>query len=426
MNELKELSSNGFVELSSLDIEYNLMNLNQLVFEVTDACNLRCKYCGYADLYEGYDERENLKFPFYKAKLIIDYLYEYWKRGHCEDVINPVSIGFYGGEPLLNVPFIQEVIDYIESLAPVGKKFHYSMTTNAMLLDKYMDFLVEKEFRLLISLDGDEKGQSYRVDAKGRNSFDKVFANIQLLRSKYPEYFGRFVMFNSVLHNRNEVESIYHFIKNKFGKEPSIAPLNNSGIREDKIEEFYNTYQNITESIQKSTNCEALKNELFIKGPETSMLLDYVHNHSGNVFYGYNDLLYDKKHISFPPSGTCIPFSKKMFVTVKGRILQCERINHEFALGEVTDDGVELNLESAARQHNEYAFKYITQCKTCARKRACVQCIYQIDDIHDEKSKCSSYCSAKQYEKLNEYCMDYLDKHPELYKRILKEVVVRG
>lgn len=166
------------------------MNLNQLVFEVTDACNLRCKYCGYADLYEGYDERENLKFPFYKAKLIIDYLYEYWKRGYCEDVINPVSIGFYGGEPLLNVPFIQEVIDYIESLAPVGKKFHYIMTTNAMLLDKYMDFLVEKEFRLLISLDGDEKGQSYRVDAKGRNSFYKVFANIQLLRTKYPEYFG--------------------------------------------------------------------------------------------------------------------------------------------------------------------------------------------------------------------------------------------
>ena len=134
MKELKELSSNGFIEISSLDIEYNLMNLNQLVFEVTDACNLRCKYCGYADLYEGYDERENLKFPFYKAKLIIDYLYEYWKRGYCEDVINPVSIGFYGGEPLLNVPFIQEVIDYIESLAPIGKKFHYSMTTNAMHL----------------------------------------------------------------------------------------------------------------------------------------------------------------------------------------------------------------------------------------------------------------------------------------------------
>lgn len=66
------------------DIEQNLINLRQLVFEVTDSCNLRCKYCGYADLYEGYDKRENKKLPFYKAKLIIDYLFHnYWiqKKG---------------------------------------------------------------------------------------------------------------------------------------------------------------------------------------------------------------------------------------------------------------------------------------------------------------------------------------------------------
>ena len=31
-------------------IKYNLIHLHHLIFEVTDACNLRCKYCGYADL----------------------------------------------------------------------------------------------------------------------------------------------------------------------------------------------------------------------------------------------------------------------------------------------------------------------------------------------------------------------------------------
>ncbi len=412
--------------ISSLDIEYNLINLKQLVFEVTDACNLRCKYCGYADLYEGYDSRENLKLPFHKAKLIIDYLYGYWVKSYCAEVTDPISIGFYGGEPLLNVPFIQKVIEYMESLAPVGKKFHYSMTTNAMLLDKYMDFLVEKEFRLLISLDGDEEGQSYRVDAKGTNSFDRVYANIKLLRSRYPDYFKRFVRFNSVLHNRNGVESIYRFIKDEFGKEPSISPLNNSGIRKDKVEEFYRTYQNMAESIQKAANCEALKNELFIKGPEAGLLLDYIHSHTGNVFYSYNDLLLGKEHLSFPPSGTCSPFSKKMFITVKGRILQCERINHEFALGQITDEQVQLDLEQVAKQHNDYIFRYINQCETCAMNQSCAQCVYQIDDIHDSKSKCRSYCSLKQYKKHTEYCMNYLDKHPELYNRILKEVVVRS
>lgn len=31
----------------------NLINLKQLIFEVTDTCNLRCKYCSYSELYEG-------------------------------------------------------------------------------------------------------------------------------------------------------------------------------------------------------------------------------------------------------------------------------------------------------------------------------------------------------------------------------------
>lgn len=57
----QSLNSNNmkdYILTTPNDIEQNLINLKQLVFEVTDACNLRCKYCGYADLYEGYDKRE--------------------------------------------------------------------------------------------------------------------------------------------------------------------------------------------------------------------------------------------------------------------------------------------------------------------------------------------------------------------------------
>lgn len=35
------------------EIQGALINLKQLTFEVTDACNLQCKYCGYGDLYFG-------------------------------------------------------------------------------------------------------------------------------------------------------------------------------------------------------------------------------------------------------------------------------------------------------------------------------------------------------------------------------------
>lgn len=41
------------------------------------------------------------------------------------------------------------------------------MTTNGILLDRYMDFLVKHEVSLLISLDGNSVHNQLRVDKKG-------------------------------------------------------------------------------------------------------------------------------------------------------------------------------------------------------------------------------------------------------------------
>ena len=154
-------SNKMFKIISPKDIEYNLIHTKQIVFEITDKCNLSCKYCGYADLYEGYDVRKGKELPFEKAKLLVDYLYSLWEQNRVNGVIEPVTIGFYGGEPLLNVNFMHQIISYIEKQDFVGKVFSYNMTTNAMMLNKYMDFIVENEMQLLISLDGNETGQSY-------------------------------------------------------------------------------------------------------------------------------------------------------------------------------------------------------------------------------------------------------------------------
>lgn len=38
------------------EIESNLANTRQLLLEVTDGCNLSCKYCGYGELRKNYKE----------------------------------------------------------------------------------------------------------------------------------------------------------------------------------------------------------------------------------------------------------------------------------------------------------------------------------------------------------------------------------
>ncbi|MFK2263262.1 radical SAM protein [Bacteroides fragilis] len=148
-------------------VKQNMACLRQLLIEVTDKCNLKCKYCGYGEFYSNYDRRETCNQTFDNVKVLIDYLTNLWRSDYNVSHNNTVTVGFYGGEPLLNMKLIQETIAYMESLHIDNLRFSYNMTTNAMLLGRYMDYLVEKDFTLLISLDGDEYQSGYRVDKHG-------------------------------------------------------------------------------------------------------------------------------------------------------------------------------------------------------------------------------------------------------------------
>ena len=120
-------------------IRHTLANLPLLTFEVTDACNLKCKYCGYGEFYNDYDERKDQNLPFEYARQLLDYLNDYWNSNRNISSDRNVYIGFYGGEPLLNMPFVNTVVDYVEKMPVHHRHFSFSMTTNAIMLDKYMD-----------------------------------------------------------------------------------------------------------------------------------------------------------------------------------------------------------------------------------------------------------------------------------------------
>lgn len=404
-------------------LEYNLIHLNQIVFEVTDLCNLQCKYCAYSDLYEKCGVRETGNLPFEKAKLILDYLISLWTSKLNRNYSEHITVSFYGGEPLLNMPLIEQIMGYIkENNHKIGKETTYSMTTNAMLLDRYMDVLVENDFCILISLDGDEKGQSYRVDKNGVNSFHRVVKNIKLLKDTYPEYFKRNVSFNSVLHNRNSVESTHNFIKETFGKTPSIVSLTSSGIREESREAFKEMYNTVTQSLNCSSQREKLEEEMSVKSPDISIAANYIIKKSGNVFDTYNQIFVEPSQFKYMYTGTCVPFSKKMFVTTAGKILQCERIAQEFSLGHITDK-VELDLERIACFYNTITRKFEAQCKQCLHFKKCGHCVYNIDVTED--SKCSNFEAYREEDAEKDICYSILAKNPSLYKRIIDDVIIR-
>ncbi len=318
-------------------VRTSLANMGKLTFEVTDACNLQCRYCGYGKLYDNYDRRENKRLSLNAAKRLFDYLSELWSSEHNMCVDKTINIGFYGGEPLLNMPFVKGMVEHIENKSIPERNFEYSMTTNAMLLDRYMNFLADNKFRLLISLDGNEYNNSYRTDKNGNSVFDTVIRNISLLQCTYSDYFKEYVNFNAVLHNRNSVEDIYSFIKTNYGKTPSIGEINSVGVRKEAEEDFQEMRNSYNASYMQAGKPDDLQKDNDLDFPGYKEVIDYIFEYSGFVYNDYFELMFGKSPKKIP-TGTCIPFGKDLFVTVNGKIFPCEHIGHKHPLGWINED----------------------------------------------------------------------------------------
>ncbi len=197
------------------------------------------------------------------------------------------------------------------------------------------------------------------------------------------------------------------------------------GLRKDKKKEADEIYCNIFSSIKEAPECEALESELFVNNPQTYGLILNIHRYSGNIYNNYSQLLFDRNKSPKLPTGTCIPFSKKMLITVKGRILQCEKIDHRFSLGNVDGEKVTLDLDLIAKRCNGYISKFIKQCEKCAMNRSCGLCIYEVDDLDKPGGTCSSFTTRKEFDRLCVQKMAYLDKHPDLYRKTLKELILK-
>ena len=116
--------------IRSEDVKRSLSNSPQLTFEITDACNLKCEYCGYGKFYSDYDERKSTRLSPQRAKVLLDYLRSLWGSELNISHNQNVYISFYGGEPLMNVPFIKEIISYVEELDCPSRSFTFNMAAN--------------------------------------------------------------------------------------------------------------------------------------------------------------------------------------------------------------------------------------------------------------------------------------------------------
>ena len=376
------------MHIGPVNVMDNFASSNDLVLEVTEDCNLNCEYCIYGDLYNHTNRRSKKRMRFEVAKTIIDYKVNLWESGYNNSVNITKLIGFYGGEPLLNIDLIKKVVKYTKNIGKTnGMKFRYNIVTNGILLHKYIDFLVKNDFILTISLDGDEYHNQYRVFKNKTQSFNIVVDNIFKIQSQYPDYFKRNVNFNTVIHNKSNIKEIYKFFNSKFQKNPFITEVNTN-----------TSNTNISKYTYNQPYEQSHSHKYYLKNDASDFFIDNVFTTHNSLFINKNK---NKKCIY--KSGTCVPFSKKVFVTVDGSIMMCEKVSSKFSVGRVCDGEVYLDYNKAAQLFNELIDKRLKTCCNCYLKSICSECIFALEDY-----ECPSYADLQKYkEKLVSFTHSY-------------------
>lgn len=151
-----------------------------LIKPVGDHCNLRCSYC-----------YETLRLSMSKQKVMKMSQIEIYLNNFVGKDSGITDIFIHGGEPLLaGKEFFRTFIDVLKE-----KQLYDSLTlgvqTNGTLLDdEWVEFFKIHEFRIGISLDGDEEiNDKYRIDHRGKGSYKNIIRGIDLLK-KYDIPFG--------------------------------------------------------------------------------------------------------------------------------------------------------------------------------------------------------------------------------------------
>lgn len=417
--------------ISAEVVEYYFKNPSQIVFEVTENCNMACSYCTFGDLYNHNDNRgaNGLKrMTKENVDIVLGYYFDIWDNTNSS--VKDIYISFYGGEPLMNISLIKYIVNKIEVASTesehkfYNRNFIYSLTTNGLLLGKHIEFFVENNFSLLISLDGDKEGNSYRVlKASGESSFEIVMRTINEIKEQYPDYFEQSVSFNSVLHNKNSLNGLIDFFSEHVGKRPTFNTINPAMLSASHKEAFktmnIDVNQLIIDRIQMG---DSFLDDYFYTIPIIKSAIVEIFNNSGNVFKSFNNLLFPPKtNKKEMPTGTCIPFSKKIFISARGLVLPCERISHQYAQGIVKEEEIKIDFQAISDKFNECYNDIENQCKTCAQRRNCLKCV--LSDNSFLQKRCESY---KKYSgdfvgDNNNTFLTLLLKRPDIYQKIITE-----
>lgn len=380
--ELEELRGQGYLSPRTIaNIHHPLTDyieeildrhMSQVELQVTQNCNFRCEYCVYTAPIPGVQRtHQNKRMSWETAKAAIDYL---WNHS-CD--AEGISVGFYGGEPLLEFELIKRVVEYSQKLFK-GKLLQFSITTNASLLDdEKMSFCHEHDFHLIFSLDGPEEIQNRNRKLAGSSvgTYNMVSSKIKALVSRYPDYITSLGI-NMVVDPKDDLEKVFSIVQpgGEYDGIETLATL----INDSSLQEKHTPTNKYRAELEYHVFLSLLKKLKLMSLSFCSPLADIIVDNAMHTL--------EKKMIptievpeSTSTGGMCIPGVNKLFVTADGDLYTCERVNEPSKAGYLGSLLNGVDPERAKRLLN-VADITAEECKKCWAYRFCYSCVSHCDD----------------------------------------------
>jgi radical SAM protein with 4Fe4S-binding SPASM domain len=234
-------------------------------WHITSRCNLRCIHC-YQDSFTGDDELE-------------------WRalRSICDNVLHALeqqkrslSIALTGGEPFLKKE-LWHTIDYLYKSPAVSK---ITVITNGTIIDRHLSSILDYPLMdVYVSLDGIDSQTNDAI--RGEHVFDKVLANIQLLKSHGISVFLMFTLLRRTIQTMGGVVNFAKALSVDGCILERFIPLGyGKNIKEDcvtvhQLNDLYRTIFNqcrLTYTEEQAAMYHALKIELDESGDATPHL----------------------------------------------------------------------------------------------------------------------------------------------------------
>ena len=172
-------------------------------------CNIDCTYCFFLS-------KEAL-YPNDKSRMSASTLEAYIRQLLESHRVPDVTVAWQGGEPtLMKLEFFQHAVELVEKYRRPEQTVKHTFQTNGLLLDDdWCRFFKQHDFLVGLSVDGPrELHDTYRLDRRGKGTFDLVMKGWQALR-KHEVDFNILCTVNAA--NQHHGRAVYRFFRDELG-----------------------------------------------------------------------------------------------------------------------------------------------------------------------------------------------------------------